>query len=96
MHDHTDILLVSSETPPAKLGGAIMHQVRERGHSVLQAVGAASINQAVKAIAAARGMASTNGGTDLACFPSYAEVVIGGQNKTAIRFIVSEFNEAEL
>jgi len=53
----------------------------------LQAIGAGAINQAVKAVAIARGFVAP-AGIDLICIPAFKEVEIGGEERTAIKFIV--------
>lgn len=53
----------------------------------MQAVGAGAVNQAVKAIAISRGFLSPVG-IEIACVPSFADIVIDGEYRTAIRFTV--------
>ncbi len=50
-------------------------------------MGAGAVNQAVKAIAIARGYVAPNG-IDLITIPAFAEIAIEGEERTAIRFIV--------
>ena len=83
-----DILKISGKTEVAKLAGAIAGCIRDNGSAELQAVGASSVNVAVKAIAVARGCCAPQG-IDLVCVPAFADIVIDGENKTAMRFIVS-------
>jgi stage V sporulation protein S len=45
------------------------------------------VNQAVKAIAITRGFVAPNG-IDLIAIPAFAEIVIDGEERTAIKFIV--------
>jgi len=61
--------------------------MREKGTAEVQAVGAGAVNQAVKAIAIARGYVAPNG-IDLVAVPAFAEINIDGEERTAIRFIV--------
>jgi len=61
--------------------------IREQGTAEIQAIGAGAINQAVKAVAIARGFVAP-GGTDLVCIPAFTDVEIDGQQRTAIKFIV--------
>ncbi|OTA40413.1 MAG: stage V sporulation protein S, partial [Symbiobacterium thermophilum] len=61
--------------------------LREKGSAEVQAVGAGAVNQAVKAIAIARGYVAPNG-IDLITIPAFAEIAIEGEERTAIRFIV--------
>jgi len=50
-------------------------------------VGAGAVNQAIKAIAIARGFVAPNG-MDLVTIPAFAEITIEGEERTAIRFII--------
>jgi len=50
-------------------------------------VGAAAVNQAVKAITIARGFVAPNG-IDLVTVPAFSEIEIDGEERTAIKFIV--------
>ncbi|HEX6989060.1 MAG TPA: stage V sporulation protein S [Bacillota bacterium] len=81
------ILRVSSRSNPNAVAGALAGVIREQGIAEMQAIGAGAINQAVKAVAIARGFVAP-GGTDLVCIPAFADVDIEGKERTAIRFIV--------
>jgi stage V sporulation protein S len=83
-----DVLKVAAKSNPTAVAGALAGVVRERGTAELQAIGAAAINQAVKAIAIARGYVAPSG-LDLVCVPAFADVQIDGQDRTAIKLIVS-------
>ena len=50
-----EILKVSSKSNPSKVAGAIANVFRTEGIVELQTIGAGSLNQAIKAIAIARG-----------------------------------------
>jgi stage V sporulation protein S len=80
-------LKVSASSRPTLVAGAIAGMVRERGRAEVQAIGAAAINQAVKAVAIARGYMAP-AGVDLICVPSFIEVVVDAEERTAIRFLV--------
>ena len=80
-----NVLKVSSKSRPNMVAGAIAGSIREEGKVQIQAVGAGAINQAVKAIAVARGFL-ISAGVDLISIPSFAEVEIDGEKRTAIRF----------
>jgi len=82
-----EILKVAAKSNPNSVAGALAGVMRERGSAEMQAVGAGAINQAIKAIAIARGFVAP-GGIDLVCRPAFAEIEIGGEERTAIRFIV--------
>ena len=82
-----DILKVSSKSSPNSIAGALAGVVREKGSAELQAVGAGAINQAVKAVAIARGFVAP-AGVDLVCIPAFAEVEVEGEDRTGIKLIV--------
>jgi len=81
------LLKVSADSKPKSVAGAIAAVVREQETVEIQAVGAAAVNQAVKAIAIARGYVAPNG-IDLVCVPAFADIQIDGEQRTAIRFLV--------
>ncbi len=82
-----EILKVSSHSMPNSVAGAIAGVIRENGSVEVQAVGAGAANQAIKAIAIARGYLAPTG-VDLVCVPAFATVVIEEEEKTALRLIV--------
>ena len=82
-----DILKVSSKSSPNSIAGALAGVVREKGSAELQAVGAGAINQAVKAVAIARGFVAP-AGVDLICIPAFTDIQINGEEKTALKIIV--------
>ena len=53
----------------------------------IQAIGAGSLNQAIKAIAIARGYVAPSG-KDLICIPAFSDIIIDGEERTAIKLIV--------
>lgn len=82
-----EILKVAAKSSPNAVAGALAGVIRERGTAEIQAIGAGAINQAVKAVAIARGFVAPSG-TDLVCIPAFTDVEIDGQQRTAIKFIV--------
>lgn len=82
-----EVLKVSAQSNPKSVAGALAAVLREKGSAEVQAVGAGAVNQAVKAIAVARGFVAPNG-IDLITIPAFAEIIIDGEERTAIRFIV--------
>jgi stage V sporulation protein S len=80
-------LKVSASSRPTLVAGAIAGMVRERGRAEVQAIGAAAINQAVKAVAIARGYLAPSG-VDLICVPGFIDVVLDDGERTAIRFLI--------
>ena len=83
-----EALKVSSKSNPNSVAGALAGVIRENGSAEMQAVGAGAINQSVKAIAIARGFLSPSG-IELVCIPSFVDIQIEGEDRTAIKFIVS-------
>jgi stage V sporulation protein S len=83
------ILKVSARSRPSSVAGAIAGVVREVGRAEVQAIGAGATNQAVKAIAIARSYLQEDG-IDIVCVPSFAEVIIEQEERTAIRLVVEK------
>lgn len=82
-----EVLKVSAKTNPRAIAGALAALVRQNTRVEIQAVGAAAVNQCVKAIAIARGFIAPNG-IDLVMIPAFSEINIEGESRTAIKFIV--------
>lgn len=82
-----EVLKVSSKSKPNSVAGALANAFRDKTIVEIQAVGAGSLNQAVKAIAIARGYVAPTG-KDLICIPAFSEVMIDGEERTAIKLIV--------
>ncbi len=80
-------LKVSSKSSPASVAGAIAGMVKDGVPVEMQAVGAGAVNQAVKAIAISRGFLSPIG-IEVACIPSFADIVIDNEYRTAIHFSI--------
>ncbi len=83
-----ELLKVSTKSNPNSVAGALANILKAQKRVDIQAIGAGSINQAVKAIAIARGFVVLSG-QDLHCVPVFAEVDIDQNTKTAIKFIVN-------
>lgn len=84
-----EVLKVSAQSSPNSVAGAIAGVIREQHKVEVQAVGAGATNQAVKAIAIARGYL-TPIDVDLICIPAFANITIDGQERTAIKLICEE------
>ncbi|MDF2502526.1 MULTISPECIES: stage V sporulation protein S [Clostridium] len=82
-----EVLKVSAKSSPNSVAGALAGVLRERGIAEIQAIGAGAINQAVKAIAIARGFVAPSG-IDLVCIPAFTDIEIDGEERTAIKLIV--------
>lgn len=82
-----EILKVSAKSNPNSVAGALAGVLRERGAAEIQAIGAGALNQAVKAVAIARGFVAPSG-VDLICIPAFTDIQIDGEERTAIKLIV--------
>ncbi|WP_290776410.1 stage V sporulation protein S [Anaerofustis sp.] len=82
-----EVLKVSSGSNPNSVAGALAGVIRESDQAEVQAIGAGALNQAIKAIAIARGYVAP-GGHDLVCIPAFTEVEINGSDRTGIKLIV--------
>jgi stage V sporulation protein SpoVS len=56
-----EVLKVSAKSNPNSVAGALAGVLRERGCAEMQAIGAGALNQAVKAVAIARGFVAPSG-----------------------------------
>ena len=84
-----EVLKVSSKSNPNSVAGALAVTIKESGRAEIQSIGAGAINQAVKAIAIARGFLAPIG-KDIVCVPAFTDINISGQERTGIKFILSE------
>jgi len=82
-----DALKVSAKSNPNSVAGALAGVLREHGKAEMQAIGAGALNQAIKAIAIARGFVAPSG-MDLVCIPAFIEIEIEGGQRTAIKLLV--------
>ncbi|MFW6082942.1 MAG: stage V sporulation protein S [Chloroflexota bacterium] len=85
-----DIIKVASDSRSTAVAGAIAGVMREQDSVDVQAIGAGAVNQAVKATAIARGYLEMDG-IDIVCIPSFVEVSIEGQERTAVRLHVQRW-----
>lgn len=82
-----DILKVSAKSNPNSVAGALAGVLREKGSAEMQAIGAGALNQAIKAVAIARGFVAPHG-MDLVCIPAFTDIIIDNEERTAIKLIV--------
>ena len=82
-------LKVSSKSNPNSVAGAIAGMIKENNKVEMQAIGAGAINQAMKAVAIARGFVAPSG-INLVCIPAFADVEVEGEERTGMKFIVRE------
>ncbi|MBP2644239.1 MAG: stage sporulation protein [Firmicutes bacterium] len=82
-----ETLKVSTKSNANSVAGAIA-AVMEGGNDVeLSAIGAGAVNQAIKAVAIARGYVAPHG-INLACVPGFQDVEIEGEQRTGMKMIV--------
>ena len=84
------VLHVSAHSNPAAVAGAIAGNIREHNRCEIQAIGAGAINQTVKAIAISRGYVAPSG-LNQVCVPAFIDIMIDGEERTAIRFVVEPY-----
>jgi len=84
-----ETLKVSTKSNPNSVAGAMAGAVRQAGVVEVQVVGAGALNQAIKAVAIARGYVAP-AGIDLVCVPTFADIVIDGERRTAIRLSIED------
>ena len=84
-----EVLKVSSRSNPNSVAGALAGVLRQAGVVEVQVVGAGALNQAIKAVAIARGFVAPSN-IDLVCIPTFADIEIDGEGRTAIRLSVED------
>jgi stage V sporulation protein S len=84
---NNELLKVSAKSNPKSVAGALAAVFREQGRVEIQAIGAGAVNQAVKAVAIARGFIAPSG-IDLVMIPAFAEITIDQEERTAIKFVI--------
>ena len=82
-----DLIKVSARSRSTAVAGAIAGVIRQHERAEVQAIGAGAVNQAVKALAIARGYLERDA-LDIVCIPFFTEVDIDGHELTAVRFRV--------
>lgn len=86
-HHDGEVLKVSTRSRPSAVAGAIAGVIRESGSAEVQSIGAGATNQAIKAVAIARSYLMEEG-IDIVCVPSFIDVAIDDEERTAIRLLV--------
>ena len=84
-----DLIKVASDSRSTAVAGAIAGVMREQDTVDVQAIGAGAVNQAIKAVAIARGYLELDG-IDIVCIPSFVEVEIEGHERTAVRLSIEK------
>ncbi len=86
-----DTIKVSAKSRSTAVAGAIAGVIREHRRADVQAIGAGAVNQAIKAIAIARGYLQQDG-LDIICVPTFVEVDVSGEERTAVKLAVEVRN----
>ena len=81
-------LRVSAGSNPQSVASAIAHAIYDKREVKLRAVGAGAVNQAVKALAIARGYVAPRG-LDLTCKPGFTTIESRDGEISAIVFAIS-------
>ena len=81
------MIKVSGDSRTSAVAGAIAGVIREHKHAEVQAIGAAAVNQAVKALVLATGYLKEDG-IDIVCVPEFADVNIENNVRTAIKLVI--------
>ncbi len=82
-----ETLKVSAKSNPNSVAGALANVFRDKGTVEIQAIGAGALNQAIKAVAIARGFVAPSG-KNLICIPAFTDINIDGEERTAIKLII--------
>ena len=82
-----NIIKVSARSRTSAVAGAIAGVMRDMQRAEVQAIGAGAVNQAIKAIVIAKGYLAEEG-VDIICTPSFVEIMIDDQERTAILLLV--------
>ena len=81
-------LRVSAGSNPQSIASAIAHAIYDKREVKLRAVGAGAVNQAVKALAIARGYVAPRG-LDLTCKPGFTTIESRDGEISAIVFAIT-------
>ncbi len=84
-----NIIKVASHSRTSLVAGAIAGVCRENGGAEVQAIGAGAVNQAIKAVAIAKGYLAEEG-KSIIFIPSFVEVEIEGEVRTAVRLSIEQ------
>ena len=90
-----EVLKVSTKSSPNAVAGALAGILRGGDRAELCVVGAGALNQAIKAVAIARTFVLDDG-IDIVCVPTFGEVTIAGETRTALRVLVEDRRTAPL
>ncbi len=84
-----NFIKVAASSRSAATAGAIAGAVRRLGQANVRAIGAAAVNQAIKAVIIARRYLAEEG-LDLVCIPSFVDLEVRGEKRTAVQLTVEQ------
>jgi stage V sporulation protein S len=82
-----NLIKVAAASRTSAVAGAIAGVIREHHRAEVQAIGAAAVNQSMKAIALATGYLKLDG-IHIHCVPEFTDVTIADKVTTAIKLVV--------
>lgn len=94
MNNEPIMLRVTNDSYSRLVGDSIAGQVRAHGRALLQAIGANVVHQATKGIACASYYWAADGLLSW-MIQTFAEIIIDGQEHTAIRFLVESARQEQ-
>jgi stage V sporulation protein S len=80
---------VASNSSCTAVAGAISNLMRNQNSLEVSIVGAGALNQAIKAIAIARGYLVPSG-IEICVIPSFKEILLDGKQKTAMKLRIEK------
>ena len=84
-----NVVKVANTSNPNSVAGMIASVLKTTDRVEVNAIGAGALNQAIKAIAIARGYVAPLG-MNLVCIPAFTDVDVEGLDRTGIKLIVKE------
>ena len=87
-----DFIKVAGSSKVNKVAGSIAIALRDKDLIDIQAIGPNAVNQAVKAIATARGILTPKG-LDLVCVPTYIMIKVEDGERTGISFRIERIKK---
>lgn len=83
---------VAAKSNPNSVAGMIANLIKEDNNKIeISCIGAGALNQAMKAVAIARGFVAP-AGIDLICIPAFKQIELDGLDRTAMKIIVETRN----
>ena len=82
-----EIMKVSRQSNANLVAGALANLIREKKEVAMVVIGASALNQAMKAVAIARGFIVPTG-FDLVVVPSFKELIVEEKERTALNLLI--------